>query len=133
MGIDYGTKRIGVALSDDTGSMAFPNTTVEAGRDALSLVVEIAKKNTVEKIIIGESKNFKNEPNDVMEDIEQFKKDLADLSALPVEFEPEFMTSAQALRQGLDKRGEGEKQKDNLDASAAALILQGYLDRHKVQ
>jgi putative Holliday junction resolvase len=133
MGIDYGTRRIGVATSDDTGSMAFPLTTVEAGREAVTQIAELAKKSNIEKIIIGESKNFKNEPNDVMEDIEQFKKDLAELSGLPVEYEPEFMTSAQALRQGLDKRGEGEKQKSNLDASAAALILQAYLDRHKVQ
>jgi putative Holliday junction resolvase len=133
MGIDYGARRIGVATSDDTGSMAFPLATVEAGREAVSEITELAKNNRIEKIVVGESKNFKNEPNDVMEDIEQFKKDLADLSGLPVEYEPEFMTSAQALRQGLDKRGEGEKQKNNLDASAAALILQAYLDRRKVQ
>ncbi len=132
MGIDYGTVRIGVAVSDDTGSMAFPHATVKAGKNALSEVVELVRKNNIEKIIIGESKNFKNEPNDVMEDIGQFKKDLSELANVPVEFEPEFMTSAQALRQGLDKRGAGEKQ-ENLDASAAALILQSYLDRHKVQ
>lgn len=129
LGIDYGTKRIGVAVSDDTGSMAFPLTTVVSDRDALSRVVDLAKENKVEKIIMGESKNFKNEPNLVMEDIEQFKKDLAELTQLPVEYEPEFMTSAQALRQAQDKRGVGESK--DLDASAAALILQGYLDRQQ--
>ena len=128
LGIDYGTKRIGVAQSDETGTIAFPLATIAAGPQALSEVATLAKDNRIEKIVIGESRNFKDQPNPVMEDIEQFKKDLAELTSLPVEYEPEFMTSAQALRQGLDKRGEGAKQED-LDASAAALILQGYLDK----
>ena len=128
LGIDYGTKRIGVAQSDETGTIAFPLATVVAGPQALSEVAQLAKDNRIEKIVIGESRNFKDQPNPVMEDIEQFKKDLAEFTSLTVEYEPEFMTSAQALRQGLDKRGEGAKQED-LDASAAALILQGYLDK----
>src|SRR3990167_8315006 len=98
LGIDYGTKRIGVAVSDEGGSMAFPLTTIEAGPKALETVILCVQKNHIEKIIIGESRNFKNEPNLVMEDIEQFKKDLAQLTQLPVEYEPEFMTSAAAGR-----------------------------------
>ncbi len=120
LGIDYGTKRIGMAVSDDTGSLAFPLTTVESDRDALSRVCALAKENKVEAIILGESKDFKNEPNPVMEDIGQFKKDLEELSGLPVTYESEFMTSAQAEREGESK---------DLDAAAAALILQSYLDR----
>jgi len=120
LGIDYGTKRIGIAVSDEGGRVAFPLAAVESGRSALSEIAELVKKNGAEKIIIGESRNFKNEPNAVMEDIEQFKKDLEELSHLPVEYEPEFFTSAQAQREGESKR---------LDAAAAALILQSYLDR----
>ncbi|MBC7836413.1 Holliday junction resolvase RuvX [Acetobacteraceae bacterium] len=127
LGIDYGTKRIGVAVSDDTGSLAFPLATVVSDRDALSRVCTLAKENRVEAIILGESKNFKNEPNPVMEDIEQFKKDIEGLSGLPVTYESEFMTSAQALRHPQGKQGEGESK--DLDASAAAIILQSYLDR----
>ncbi len=128
LGIDYGTKRIGVAQSDESGTIAFPLTTVAAGPSVLAEVALLAKDNRIEKIVIGESRNFEGQPNPVMEDIERFKKDLAELTALPVAYEPEFMTSAQAVRQGLDKRGEGSK-KEDIDASAAALILQGYLDR----
>jgi len=122
LGLDYGTKRIGVAVSDDSGTLAFPLTTVEAGQRALQEVSDLARKHKVESIVIGESHNFKNEPNLLMEDIEQFKKDLGELARVPVVYEPEFMTSAQAAREGESK---------NLDASAAALILQGYLDRMK--
>jgi len=128
LGVDYGAKRIGVAQSDESGTIAFPLGVVEAGKDAAAEVAKLAGENRIEHIVIGESKNFKNEPNKVMAEIEEFKKQVGELSGLPTTYEPEFMTSAQAERQGLDKRGEGKK-KEDLDASAAALILQGYLDK----
>ena len=140
LGIDYGTKRIGVAVSDDTGALAFPLTTVPANPEALQAVHALVKENRVEKIILGESRNFKNEPNSVMEDIEQFKKDLEEVSGLPVEYQQEFMTSMEAARQyepgaspvaGLRPRGsrKANPSQEKLDAAAAALILQSYLDR----
>lgn len=128
LGIDYGTKRIGVAQSDESGMIAFPLAVVAAGPQAAHEVAQLALDNRIEKIVIGESKNFAGKPNAVMGEIEQFKVALAEATKLPVEYEPEFMTSAQAARQGLDKRGEGNK-KEEVDASAAALILQGFLDR----
>ena len=132
LGVDYGTKRIGLAVSDDTGSMAFPLTTIEAGKEALSKVAEEVQKNNIEKIVIGESRNFQNEPNDVMEDIEQFKKDLAGLSGKEVVYEQEFMSSAAAARQyAPDGSRKQNPSQAKLDAAAAALILQSYLDRAK--
>ncbi len=133
LGIDYGTKRIGVALSDEEGKLAFPHGVIPAGPKALSAVAELARANTAGKIVVGESRNYKNEPNAVMEDIELFKKDLEELTGLPVEYEAEFMTSAAALRHTQDKRGEKTSDALNLDASAAALILQSYLDRNRIQ
>src|SRR6185503_4413417 len=65
LGIDYGTKRIGVAVSDDTGSLAFPLAVVESGPKALEEVANIARVNNVEQLVIGESLNFKGEPNEV--------------------------------------------------------------------
>lgn len=129
LGIDYGTKRIGVATSDDTGTLAFPLTTVEAGPKALSEVAALAQEHNVQSVVMGESRTLAGELNLVMENIEQFKKDLSELTGLPVVYEQEFFTSAQAARQGQDKRGAGGVEKS--DASAAALILQGYLDRIK--
>ena len=133
LGIDYGTKRIGIATSDEGGSVAFPLTTVPAGRDALDKICELVKENKIEKIIIGESRDFKGEANAVMEDIAQFKTDLAELSGLPVEYEREFFTSAMAARQfAPDEKSRKENPShEDLDASAAALILQSYLDKHK--
>jgi len=132
LGIDYGTKRIGVAVSDDTGSVAFPLTTVASDREALSRVAALAKENNVETIVLGESRDFKGEPNPVMEDIEQFKKDIAELSGLPVEYEQELFTSSMAARQfAPDGSRKENPSQEKLDASAAALILQGYLDRNR--
>ncbi|HEV7449389.1 MAG TPA: Holliday junction resolvase RuvX [Candidatus Paceibacterota bacterium] len=132
LGIDYGTKRIGVAVSDDTGQLAFPLTVVAAGQGALENIAGLAKENKVEKIIIGESRDFKGEANAVMEEAEQFKKDLSELSGLPTDYEREFFTSTMAARQfAPDKSRKANPAHDNLDASAAALILQSYLDRSK--
>ena len=130
LGIDYGSKRIGVAVSDDTGSIAFPLTIVAAGPAALEEVADIARVNNVEVIVIGESLNLNGEKNEVMEDIEQFKADIAELSGLPVEYEREFFSSAQAARQfAPDGSRKKNPSQDKLDAAAAALILQSYLDK----
>jgi putative Holliday junction resolvase len=132
LGIDYGTKRIGVAVSDDTGSIAFPLSVVESGPKALEEVANIARVNNVEMIVIGESLNFKNEKNEVMEDIEQFKADIAELTGLLVEYQREFFSSAQAARQfAPDGSRKKNPSQEKLDAAAAALILQGYLDKNK--
>lgn len=132
LGIDFGTKRIGVAVSDDTGSIAFPLTTVQAGPKALEEVANIALVNNVEQIILGESLDFKGEPNEVMEDIEQFKIDIGELAGVPVIYEREFMSSAMAARQfAPDGSRKKNPSQEKLDAAAAALILQSYLDKQK--
>ena len=131
IGIDYGTKNIGLAVSDDNGTVAFPLTTIDAGRDAISKVATLIKEKGAGAIVMGESRNFSGEKNEVMEDIEQFKKDIGGLSGLPVHYEREFFTSALAARQFApeEKSRKANPSQDALDASAAALILQSYLDR----
>ena len=133
LGIDYGTKRIGIAISDDEGRVAFPLMTVPAGPKALSGIVELAKKNRVQKFVVGESRNFKGTPNPVMEDIEQFKKDLEELSGLPVAYRDDFLTSPAAGRQSSQEKKTRQvaPSQEKLDAAAAALILQSYLDKNR--
>ena len=132
IGIDYGTKKIGVAVSDDTGTLAFPLVTVAAGPTALQTIATLIKDNGVGKIVLGESHNFKNEPNAVMEDIQQFEKDIAELSGLDVVYEREFFTSTEAARQFAPDGSRKEMpSQEKLDASAAAIILQSYLDKQK--
>jgi putative holliday junction resolvase len=133
LGIDYGTKKIGLAVSDETGVLAFPLTTVLSGREALSHIAELIRKEGVGGVVLGESRDYKGQPNAVMEDIEQFKKDLEELAGVPVAYEQEFLSSAAAARQYEPeaKSRKANPAQDKLDAAAAALILQSYLDRNK--
>jgi putative Holliday junction resolvase len=133
LGIDYGTKRIGLATGSDETRVAFPHSVVAAGPTALTAVDALCKQEGIEALVVGESRNLAGEKNAVMEDIEQFAKDLGELTHLPVHFEKEFFTSALAARQFApeEKSRKQNPEHANLDASAAALILQSYLDRSR--
>lgn len=133
LGIDYGQKRIGIALSDEAGKVAFPKTVFTGGRETLSKIHKLIKEEGVGAVVLGESRDLSGAPNPVMEDIEQFKTDLAELCGLPVHYEREFFTSALAARQFAPEEKSRKQHPDQamLDASAAALILQSYLDRNK--
>lgn len=121
MGIDYGTKRLGIALSDGDGKLAFPLLMIENREKTVEEIHRLCKENKIEIVVVGESINFKGQENPVMEEIKSFVLTLEKETHLPVRLEPEFLTSAQA------SRVQGEHGK--LDASAAALILQSYLDK----
>jgi len=122
LGIDYGSKRIGIALSDDGGEFAIPVIVIENTKNNIKEIVDLANKNLVKEIVIGESKNYKGEDNAIMEKSLELKNKLEE-KGFKVYMEPEFMTSMNA------ERFQGKN--DMLDASAAALILQSYLDRRK--
>ncbi len=126
IGIDYGSKRTGVAVSDETGHFAFPKKVfVTSGRlagDVALCVKEFAAK----AIVLGESRDYSGAPNKIMKDILSFKKELEGLTRLPVYLEAEFMTSMQAERLQKDLGGTKEGM---LDAGAAAFILQSFLDK----
>lgn len=121
LGIDFGSKRVGLATSDDLGRMAFPYSVISNDKNLLEEIEEIVKKENITDIVIGESKNFAGQPNIIMKEIEEFKKKFEEKTKLNIYLEPEFMTSSQAeLIQGKN---------DMHDASAATIILQSYLDK----
>lgn len=123
MGIDYGSKRVGIALSDDGGEMAFPKEVLLNDKNFFENIKKIVLENNVEIIILGESLDFQNKPNAIMKEVNPFKEKMEEEFKLPVFFEPEFMTSQEAVHI------QGEKK--SIDASAAALILQSYIDKNK--
>jgi putative Holliday junction resolvase len=123
LGIDYGSKRVGIAISDPSESFGQPYKVLKNSDSLLKDIQDIITKEEISEIVIGESKDFKGKDNVVMEAIREFKKILELETKLPVIFEPEFLSSHQAAYfQG---------QHDLLDASAAAIILQSYLERKK--
>lgn len=121
LGIDFGSKRIGVALSDIEGRMAFPHSVMQNGSDIVSRMTELCKKEGVDVVIIGESLDRNNKENPIMKKILPFKVALEGALGLPVLFHTEVLTSQEA------KLIQGENAMH--DASAAAIILQSYIDR----
>lgn len=123
LGIDFGTKRIGVAVSDPGRELAFPHIVISTTQSAIDQIVDICHDNDVSTIVIGESKDYSGKDNTIMPQARAFAKELETKVRVPVVFHPEFMTSMQAAH----IQGEGAM----LDASAAAIILQSYIDLNK--
>ncbi len=123
MGIDYGTKRVGIALSDSSNAFALPYKVIQNSKSLLEDLNEIICEKEVDTVVMGESKNFQGKDNAVMKDINNLKESIENNLHKTVILEPEFMTSQQAA----SVQGEHAL----LDASAAAIILQSYLDRIK--
>jgi putative Holliday junction resolvase len=120
LAIDYGSKRVGVAVSDEGRQFATPVSVV---RNTPTLVVEISKlagEYGAREIVLGESKNYRNEPNAIMASILEFKAEM-EKGGFTVHLESEFMSSVAAE--------EIQGKNDLSDASAAAIILQRYLDK----
>ncbi len=119
--IDYGTKKVGVAVSDEAGTVAFPYAVIPNDGDLTEKIQDICTKENITAIIIGESRDFDGTPNRLMKKILPFKKKLEEKLGLPVFLEPEYLTSKQARN-----IQEGNAM---TDASAAAIILQSFLDK----
>lgn len=122
IGIDYGTKRVGVAVSDDSGVVAFPRMTLLNDRTLMGELVAFIEKENPGEIVLGESVGPTGD-NPVMKDIRFFADELTRLTGVPVAFASEFGTSAEA-RQNAEANGAA---KSFVDAEAAALILNSYL------
>jgi putative Holliday junction resolvase len=122
LGIDFGEKRVGIAVSDEDGKIAFPSVVLVNDQNLLKNIVDLCMKNSVQAVVMGESRDYQGQINPIMWKIEGFKKQLETIG-FKVIYEPEFMTSVQASQ----ITGENKM----LDASAAALILQSYLNKGK--
>ncbi len=123
MGIDYGSKKIGIAVSDDSGSMAFPVGVVSNDENFLNYVEELVQERKIKEIVIGHSINNAGEPNKIHDAVEEFITDVTLKIGIPVHLEPEQYSSQQATQvQGKN---------DLIDASAAAIILESYIIKNK--
>ncbi|PIP86644.1 Holliday junction resolvase RuvX [Candidatus Campbellbacteria bacterium CG11_big_fil_rev_8_21_14_0_20_44_21] len=121
LGIDFGSKRVGVAISDDRRTMAFPKYVLQNDGSLPEKIEKICRDEEIKEVVVGQSLNYKKEPNLIMNKITDFVKNLETQKKLIVHLEDEFLTSAEARR----IQGDTEL----LDASAAALILKSFLER----
>ncbi len=123
LGVDYGTKRVGIAISDDSGTLAFPEVVLKNDKNLIDGIEKLVNERRINEIVIGESRDFQGNENVVMKDISQFRDALTSSLSVPIYLESEFLTTREALRGGTE----------NVDAKAAALILQRFLDKRKEQ
>lgn len=130
LGIDYGTKKTGIAVSDEAGSMGFPEGVKPTDPRLLDDLTLLIKEKGIGAIVMGESKDFKGEDNAVAQEAHRFAEDLSARSGVPVHFEPETLTTQAARRMPDGTRMEGSP---DVDAQAAALILTSFLERASVK
>lgn len=148
LGIDYGKKRVGIAISDEGGMMAFPFIILQNDIELYKNIENICKEEKIDEIVLGESKSLTGQDNKIMKDINEFKNKLNSKFGHSIHLEKEFMTTIFAREEIFKQKDNtarkvkkvalsathqrGGKNKNTVDASAAALILQRFLDRENM-
>jgi putative Holliday junction resolvase len=123
IGIDYGTKRVGVAFSDEEGRMAFPHDVFENTEELITQLMALIEERNVKTAVFGRSIDLEGNPNVIQKDIERFAEELKERTGVSIVFEPEQYTTREA------HHIQGKTSKT--DASAAAIILNSFLTREK--
>lgn len=131
LGIDYGSKRVGIALSDEGGRMGFPHGILENTPKLIKDMLELIAREHVGAVVIGESHNLDGSENPIARAAHAFGDAIFAHTGLPVFYESEVFTSEEA-RQAPHKieKTRAPKERTLVDDSAAALILNGYLSRN---
>ncbi len=123
LGIDYGTKKVGLAMTDESGSMAFPHSVIPTNPDLLKKLVALVEKEKIGEIVIGHSLDRNGKPNAVHQAVEGLMLDLTLETGLPIHLQPEQYTTQAAIQlQGKTPM---------TDAAAAALILDSFITKQK--
>ena len=134
LGLDYGSKTVGVAVSDPLGFTAqgveiIRRKSENKMRQTLARIEELIAQYQVEEIVLGLPKNMNNTLGDRAEKSLELKETLERRTGLPVVMWDERLTTAEAERTLMETGVRRENRKQYLDQMAAVLILQGYLDR----
>jgi putative holliday junction resolvase len=138
VGLDVGERRIGVAISDPTGTLARPvgmlpvralnASALTAAADEVTRLA--AEDDSVAHVVVGLPKRLDGTPNDLTLKVEQFARALAQRTQIPVSLQDERLSSHEAESRLALREKDWRVRKQRLDAAAAAVILQDYLDTH---
>lgn len=121
LGIDFGSKKVGFAESDEDGKLAFPMMISENNESLIRDTLEIIRAMNIGCVVIGESVDQKGKPNDIAKAARAFAVDLEDKVDIKIVFEKEWFSTAEARKSPVAT--------DKVDDAAAAIILQRYLDK----
>lgn len=121
LGIDYGTKKIGIALTDDAGMMAFPHGVVPNNDKFMQYLESLIAERGVTEVVIGHSLNNAGGNNTVHQQVTELIADITLSLGIPVHLEPEQYSTQEAMQlQGRNAQ---------TDASAAAIILNSFITK----
>lgn len=135
MGLDVGEKWIGVALSDPCGILASPLTRINrAGVEpALEAIRRLVSEHEVKLVVAGLPYSMDGSLGQQAERVRDFLQKLSESLEVPIETWDERLSTVAASRRMIEGGAKKGSRKERIDAAAAALILQAYLDQMRVQ
>ena len=139
LGIDYGERRIGLALSDATGLLASPwktiandaNVSAAAQRLAIEVHALVAEEDGLAVVVIGLPRRLSGEANDQTARVQKFAQLLGGAVSVPIELQDERLTTVSAEAMLRDRGKKGASRRAVVDQAAAVLILQHALDTER--
>lgn len=123
LGIDFGSKKVGYAQSDDEGRMAYPLMISPNDASLLPDTLELIREMKFSTVVIGESVDTKGKPNPIAKEARKFGAQIEGAMDVTVTFEKEWYSTVEARKQP------GNEGNHNVDDQAAAIVLQRYLDK----
>ena len=131
LGIDFGTKRVGLALSDRSNIIASPYRTLNyvSEKDLITQLETVVSENDIEILVLGLPINMKGEDTVQTKKVRNFKEILSTLQ-IPIVFEDERLSSVSAINSLILQNIKTGHNKPEIDKTAAAIILQQYLDKN---
>ncbi len=133
LGIDFGTKRLGLAISDEMGIIAGKYGTLDSRgiKNDLSRIKDIIEKEGVQTVIVGYPRNMDGSSGDSAGKVEAFVKGLREIVDIPIETWDERLSSVSAEKLLIKGDVRRKKRKKVIDQVSAVIILQNYLDHQK--
>jgi putative holliday junction resolvase len=130
LGLDMGDKKIGVSLSDPSGTLASPLTTIirQSDEQAINEIVNLVKKHGVVQVVIGLPYSLNGDIGKQARKVLEFKDKLANCIVADIIMQDERLSSVSANQKLREAGKKGSKLKNEMDAAAATIILQSYLD-----
>ena len=123
LGIDFGSKKVGFAQSDDDGRMAFPLMISPNDKSLLKDTLELIREMKFGTVVIGESVDGKGKPNAIAKEARAFGTQIENSADIIIKFEKEWYSTVEARKQP------GNEGNHEVDDQAAAIVLQRYLDK----
>ena len=131
LAIDYGQKRLGIAISDPLGIIAEPKPWVPNSPKVFENLLHLIEENEIKEIVVGLPITLKGSSSAMTEEVEKFIKNLTEKVSVPVFSQDERLSTMESEKMLISADVSRKKRKDLRDSMAASIILQDYLERKK--